>query len=170
MSYALQTSLGGCLVRSSGGWFNQVPGPTSFYNIIGYYPVCGMGTFNSSANMDNVSPNMARTKWCWYERYMAKRLQNTDHYILNHYQPNVPGRNGTLTNVYQYQDYCDVPVLYTQTISPSDWTNEIGTIPITSYTPTQIQAVSVSTYEYYFGGVIGYQMVTQNRYIYGYCI
>ena len=100
MSFVIQRSAGGCHIRSLGGVKNMPLSESLYAGLLGYWPITGMGTFNSLATPDNCAPDATTgiNNGCmddiWPNVYKTLTLTWSD-------------GGGTATVVYQYQDYCD---------------------------------------------------------------
>ena len=113
MSFVLQRSPGGTHVRNFGGTKN-VPPPTycTYAGLLGFWPICGMGTWNSNASPTNYVPGSGGLN----PDSMDELWPNVYRTLTVIWQQDT---GPTQTTVYQYQDYCDVPVTATTTTDPS---------------------------------------------------
>ena len=107
-------------------------GPSTYAGLLGFWPIAGMGPFNNTAtplnctpdptygnnpsSMDDIWPNVYRTLTCTWTLTTGALA------------------GGWQTVVYQYQDYCDTPILVTTTTGGSWWPPDgwIGTPDVTA--------------------------------------
>lgn len=147
MSFVHQRSAGSAQVRSPGSAKNTlVANATMYAGLLGFWPICGMGTLkagatiggahgffpdpttggNNSLAMNDIWPNVYRTLTCVW-------TQDTGQ---------------VQTQVYQYQDCCDVPVVITTTTDP-------GWVPPYAYTGSPVVTATTFsqgyTYPPFFG-------------------
>jgi len=133
MSFVHQRSAGGAQVRSKGSAKNTlIANATMYSGVLGWWPINGMGTFNSLASPTNCTPdpndagNPSSMNNIWPNVYKTLTLVWT--------QDTGPVQ----TMVYQYQDYCDAPILVTTTTDPG-WVEPNGFTSSPAITSTTVR-------------------------------
>ena len=127
MSFVLQRSPGGTQVRNAGGTKNRPPlGPCTYAGLLGFWPICGMGPWNGNASPTNYEPGSDGGN----PNSMIDVWPNVYRTLTVVWQHDTGPKQ---TTVYQYQDYCDVPVTVTTTTDPG-WYPPYGYTGAISFT------------------------------------